>query len=305
MKKTIDFITAELFLLFTFYQVILMTQISANRFGRLLGIIAFAVITVAAFIPAVAGPALRTLHMGLLIAGLAANFFLKLFNAQVIFSSVRFDKIPTVLNCGIYVFSQIGIFLLILYYLIFRRRLLFARNMKAKTNWKISRVLLIIVILCYALCLGMECVMMFGYRLLIDLNLYCAVMIRIIYFLAFALMSVGFMISHPKTEMPGHAKPKKSGESVPMKVDNDFIIGSDGSEKTEPVEKQETTRAEFDNDFIIGSDGSKTDEPVEKQKTTREEFDNDFIIRSGVENPAETVKPAEKSRAEFDNDYIL
>lgn len=278
MKKKIDFITAELFLLFTFYQIILITQYSANRFGRFLGTAAFAVITVAAFIPALSDKMFKTLHMTLLIAGLTANFLMKLFNAQVIFGKLNFSYLPSVLNCGVFIFSELGIFLLLFYYLIFRRNLFFARKMKARTKWKISKVLLLIVIALYAASLAMECVLLIKLHKNIELNLYCTVMIRFIYFFAFAFMTAGFMITHPKTEIHSYTKPDKN---------------------------EKPSKAQIDKDYIIQSGVKNPGETVEKQKTTRAEFDSDFIIKSGVEDPASTVEPAKTSRKDFDNDYIL
>ena len=117
--------TALLFTLFTAYQVYLLVVLKTNwenRVGRLSGIILFIFISVSTVFAIIPRPVFRVLSSVLLIVGLSLNIIFKLTNAVAVFERLNFAVIPSVLNCAVYVGSQVAAFVLLLYFVVFRRR---------------------------------------------------------------------------------------------------------------------------------------------------------------------------------------
>lgn len=184
----INIITAVMFTLFTAYQIYLAVQIDAQRAGRLMGIILYLFITAASFFAIVQKPGLRIVRSVLLIAGLLLLFAARLFNVPAIFGRLDFADTPSVLNCAVYVFSQLGTIIFAVYYLFFRH------NKRINSKRKLVVLLMTFVIILYVAVLIMECVLILKYRVNIDLSGKYTVLGRLLYCAGFVGMAVSFML---------------------------------------------------------------------------------------------------------------
>ena len=179
VKTTVRILTGLSFLLFIAYQLFLMMQLPEQRFGRLIGIILYLFITVASFFALSHNRVIRVLRSVFFLSGFIALFLIKLLNLFPLFGSLDFSNTPSVLNCAVYVATQIGTLIFVLYYLIIRT------NKKIKNKKKITAVLMFFVIALYVSTLLMECVMIIKYRVNIDLSGLSTVITRFIYFFGF------------------------------------------------------------------------------------------------------------------------
>ena len=132
VKTTVRILTGLSFLLFIAYQLFLMMQLPEQRFGRLIGIILYLFITVASFFALSHNRVIRVLRSVFFLSGFIALFLIKLLNLFPLFGSLDFSNTPSVLNCAVYVATQIGTLIFVLYYLIIRT------NKKIKKKKKIT-----------------------------------------------------------------------------------------------------------------------------------------------------------------------
>lgn len=244
IRTFINIVTATAFLLFSAYHIYLFTQITASRPGRLLGIISFLCLAFAAVSTMIPKPAFRILRTVLMIGGLALNFIIRLFNAGVIFGRLDFANIPSVLNCAIYVFSQLAELLLLVYYVFFRH------NPKLNSKRGLVIFLMTFVILLYAACLVMECVLLMKYRMNIDLSRKFTVISRFLYFIGFAGIAVNFML-------PVH-KVSKSNDFMNQPPEDDDLLFSTSESSAKKQNKKKTNKnkqkrlpSDYDNDFVL------------------------------------------------------
>lgn len=244
IRTFINIVTATAFLLFSAYHIYLFTQITASRPGRLLGIISFLCLAFAAVSTMIPKPAFRLLRTVLMIGGLALNFIIRLFNAGVIFGRLDFANIPSVLNCAIYVFSQLAELLLLVYYVFFRH------NPKLNSKRGLVIFLMTFVILLYAACLVMECVLLMKYRMNIDLSRKFTVISRFLYFIGFAGIAVNFML-------PVH-KVSKSNDFMNQPPEDDDLLFSTSESSAKKQNKKKANKnkkkrlpSDYDNDFVL------------------------------------------------------
>ena len=185
-------ITALSFTLFTAYQIYLAVNMDASRIGRLIGIVFYLLLTVAAYLSFSEKDSVWTAHSVLMVAGLVLLFAMRLINIGTVFGNLSFSKPATVLNAAIYILSQLGTLVLVAGY-IMQRADLTRRQMKILIN-----TLMTIAIVLFTLHFILECVLMIKYRMNIEQSLKLTLISRVLYFVGFAGTAFCFMLPAPK-----------------------------------------------------------------------------------------------------------
>lgn len=191
-QTIIKLITALSFTLFTAYQIYLAVNIETNRVGRLIGIVFYLLLTVAACLSFSEKDSAWTAHSVLTVAGLVLLFAMRLMNIGTVFGNLSFSKPATVLNAAIYILSQLGTLVLVAGY-IMQRADLTRRQMKILIN-----TLMTIAIVLFTLHFILECVLMIRYRMNIEQSLKLTLISRVLYFVGFAGTAFCFMLPAPK-----------------------------------------------------------------------------------------------------------
>ena len=200
------FLTALAFALFTFYQFILLFALDVSKFGRLLGIICFLMITVSSFLTfsqKKKNKKVLTFSSVLFVAGLFLFFFIKLINVPALFGMLDFAYPYTVLNCLAFIFAEAGIVTLAVFYLTTRK------DRDTAEKRKSTKIMMSIVIALYVACLITECVMLIVYRVNNELSLKVTLISKLVYCFGFVGTAIGFMLPAPTVE-----EEVKSGEFV-------------------------------------------------------------------------------------------
>lgn len=190
----IRLITALSFTLFTAYQVYLAVQAESSRVGRLIGIVFYMMIVGASFLGFSDRYGLWIAHSVLLVTGLILLFSMRLFNASAVFEYLDFSKIPSVLNCAVYILSQLGTLVIVAGYLMLRV------DLTQSKMQKLAVILMSVAIALYALCFMIECVMIIKYRMNVELSVKLTLLGRLLYFIGFAGTAFCFMLPAPKRE---------------------------------------------------------------------------------------------------------
>ena len=186
-------ITALSFALFTLYQIVLAVAIENNRIGRLIGIAFYLMLTVASFLDLSEKDSVWIAHSVLLVAGLVLLVAMRLLSVVTVFGNLNFANTASVLNCAIYILSQLGALVLIAGYIMLRTDL---------TERKMQRVIIILMIIAVALFtlhFALECVLMIKYRVNVELSLKFTLISRALYFLGFAGTALCFSLPAPKS----------------------------------------------------------------------------------------------------------
>ena len=203
VQNIIKFSTALAFALFTLYQLFLTLLIETSRAGRIIGIVVYLLITLASFFGIVDNVPVRITRLILLMTGLTLLFAVRLLNAPVIFSSLDFNNVPSVLSFSVYILMQFGTLLLIAGYLILRSKI------KKETKRKILVIMVSVAVAVYFLILIMESIELVVYHLNIELRLRYTLISRFVYFFAFSSMALSYLLPVPDLE-----KEDKSGQFV-------------------------------------------------------------------------------------------
>ncbi|MBQ6413201.1 MAG: hypothetical protein IJI19_06975 [Ruminococcus sp.] len=258
-------LTAAGFLLLAAYHSYLLVQVTEQRPGRSIGILTFLCLALSAVFSLIRSPICGFLRSVLMIAGLGLNFGVKLLNIGAIFNLLDFTKIPTVLNSGIYVFSQIGELFLLSYYLVF----LYNQRLNAKRKKVIA--LMTVVIALYAACFVMECVMILRYRLNIDFSTKATLLSRVCYLVGYVGTAVGLMLPSPviadpndpmtRTDDEGFVFPDQTPAPAapavgrPLQDSEDFVfpVSAPGKKKSGRRDKKSRPLPKNydDDDFVI------------------------------------------------------
>ena len=176
-----------------------------------------------------------------MIGGLSLNFIIRLLNAGAMFGMLNFAYVPSVLNCAIYVFSQLAELLLLVYYVFFRH------NPKLNSKRKLVIFLMSFVIVLYVACLIMECVLLMKYRMNIDLSRKFTVISRFLYCIGFVSMAVNFMLPVQELEDPN--------DLMNQPPDDDLLFptseSSANKQKKTNKNKQKRLPSDYDNDFVL------------------------------------------------------
>ena len=242
IRTFINIVTAAAFLLFSAYHIYLFVQITASRPGRMFGIISFLCLAFAAISAMIRKPAFRVLRTVLLIGGLALNFIIRLFNAGAMFGMLNFAYVPSVLNCAVYVFSQLAELILLVYYVFFRH------NPKLNSKRGLVIFLMSFVIVLYAACFIMECVLLMKYRMNIDLSRKFTGISRFLYCIGFVSIAVNFMLPLQKLE--------DTDDLMNQPPEDDYLLFSTSeSNKKNQIKtnknKQKRLPSDYDNDFVL------------------------------------------------------
>lgn len=266
-KKIIRALTAVSFLLFTAYQLFLVTRIEEGRASRIIGITLFALITLSSFLSLTSNSAVRITRIVLLTAGLAGNMMMKLLNIPTIFGALNFSYIPSVLRCGIYILSQLGTLIILIYYLAIRRN----KNIQPPTKRKLSFALMSIVIVFFVACLIMELVMMLKYRLSITVSLSSTVISRFFYCFGFVGIAVGFMLPPSQIEDENEEYINKE------QADADVMVISPENKKPREEEERRRNLVIDDADIVMSPQSNKSHSKKNKPKTPVRD-DDDFVF---------------------------
>ena len=240
---TVHVVTALLFLFFTAYQLFLLSEIFSNTVGRLIGIIIFLLITISSFMALSTVPVIRLIRSVLLTIGLLANFGLKLLNARMFFRSLDFSVPPTVLNCLVFVLSELAILILIVYYAVLRR--IPAVNEKRR----VVTALMAVVILLYLACLVMESILLIKYRVNIELTRKFTLLSRFLYCFGFVGMALSFTMPIPVNTQPATDEDEDEEEDENEDEDEDENEGE--SEDESEKKKRRPPVGKLGEDFVL------------------------------------------------------
>lgn len=212
LQFIVRLLTALAFLTLTAYQTVLLFTTDAAKFGRMLGIISFLLITIASFLTLANNEKALKLCSVMLVVGLFMLFAIKLLNVPGLFSYLSLSNPSSVLNCVVFVLAEVGTVLLAIYYLTLRND----RDTFAKRKAVI--VLLSIVIAIYIACLVMECIMLIKYRINIDVSLKVTLATRFVYCFGFVGTAVGLML--PALD-PDEEYKRKEGDFIYSEEEDD------------------------------------------------------------------------------------
>ena len=184
--------TALSFALFTAYQIYLAVQMASNKTGRRAVIVLYLTITAASFLAFSYSRRLQRFRSGLMLVCLALLFFVRLINVPYLLHNLQSSDIPSALNCIVYVLTQLGTILLTIMWL--KRRRPFV-------TYKAIAPLIPVVIVIYAGCFAVECVLMLHYRINAESSLTLALLGRLVYFIGFSGTAFTFFFSNPRRQM--------------------------------------------------------------------------------------------------------
>ena len=208
LHRALKILTGLSFLLFIAYQILMTFLIEETRTGRIIGISCYVLITVSSFLAIGHKFWVSVMRNVLMVAGLSLLFFVKLLNIQPLFEVLDFAYTVTVLNCAVLVLSELGTALLVIFYLAIR-----GRAKKRRT----SVIMMSVIILIFAACLVMECILLIKYRVNIDTSLKLTFISRFFYFFGFTGTAIVFCLPHkrPKRRHRKHAtKMRKPDEEI-------------------------------------------------------------------------------------------
>lgn len=208
----IRLLTALSFGLFAAYQIYLTFQIQENRIGRLIGIPFYLVLTIASFLMFADNRKAGIARTILFVGGMTLLVFVKLINIPALFGKANPSDPPSVMNCVVYVLSQLGAICLVVYYITLRS----SDEFRKKQTLRV--VLSLIISALYLACLVMELIMLLKYRANIDLGLKLTALSRFFYFFGFAGTAVCLMLPALLVEVE-----HKTGEFVFSEEDDDDI----------------------------------------------------------------------------------
>ncbi|MBQ9680265.1 MAG: hypothetical protein IJV48_06245 [Ruminococcus sp.] len=159
-----------------------------NRLGRLIGLPFYLVLTVASFLMFADNRKAAAARTILFLGGMILLFFVKLINIPFLFGNLKASDTASVLNCVVYVLSQLGAIALVFYFITLRS----SEEFRKKQTLKV--VLSSIIVVFYLACLIMECIMLIKYRANIEMSLKLTFLSRFLYFFGFAGTAVCLML---------------------------------------------------------------------------------------------------------------
>lgn len=187
-------IVALSFALFVAYQVYLAINMEENRIGRLIGIGLYTIIAVALILAIFDNSKCRKAHSIVLVIGLVLLLGTKFINLPVLFGNLDFADIPSVLNCVVFILSELGFLILAIGYL------MLLTDLTEKELHKCETVLMTIVIVLFVACFVMECVLLLKYHVNIDQKLSLTLGSRVLFFIGFAGTAFSFLLPEPHRE---------------------------------------------------------------------------------------------------------
>jgi hypothetical protein len=183
-----------------------------NRFGRLIGIALYFLIIIGSFLDFSEKYGFWIAHSIMTVAGLILLFVFRLLNLSAFIESLSTPSFPVILNFAVYVLTQLGSLILIVGYVMFNA------NLTKKQIRKVIVGMMIVAIVFYVLIFIMECVLMIGYRMNIDLNLKLSLLSRVLFLTGFVGTAVCLMLPDPK-----RVREEKTGQFLYSEDDEDEI----------------------------------------------------------------------------------
>lgn len=208
----IRLLTALSFGLYTVYQIYLSVMIEESRFGRLTIVFILLLITISSVLMFFDNHKAAKARTILFVLGMLLLVFVKMINIPVLFGNLDSSDPVSVMNCVIFVLTQLGAIGLIVYFITLRS----SEEFRKKQTLRV--VLSLIVAALYLACLVMELIMLIKYRANIDLGLKLTALSRFLYFFGFAGTAVCLMLPALLVEVE-----HKTGEFVFSEEDDDDI----------------------------------------------------------------------------------
>ena len=208
----IRLLTAISFGLFTAYQVYLAVQLEASRIGRLIGAGCYLLITIASFLMFADNRKAATARTILFVGAMLFLIFYRLLNIPILFGSLNMSDPVSVLNCAVYILTQLGSIGLIVYYITLRSSEEFGKKQTLRM------VLSLILAVFYLACLIMELILIVKYHENIELKAKLTFLSRFLYFFGFAGTAICLMLPALLVEVD-----HKTGEFVFSEEDDDDI----------------------------------------------------------------------------------
>lgn len=204
--------TAISFALFTAYQIYMTVQSEAARYGRLIAVICYLVITIASFLMFSDNRKAAKARTILFVAGMLVLIFYKLMNIPGLFGKLSMSDPVSVMNCAVYVLAQLGSIGLVVYYVTLRTSEDFGKMQTLR------KVLSFIIAAIFLICLIMELIMIIQYRANIDTSVKLTILSRFLYFFGYAGTAICLMLPALLIEVQ-----HKTGEFVYSEDDEDEI----------------------------------------------------------------------------------
>ena len=208
----IRLLTAISFALFTAHQTYLTIQIETARYGRLVAVICYLLITIASFLMFADNRKAANARTILFVVSMLFLVFYRLLSIPGLFGRLSTPDPVSVLSCVVYVLSQLGSIGLVVYYI----TLMSSREFRKKQTLRV--VLSIILALFYFSCLVMELIMISKYHANIDTSAKLTVISRFLYFFGFGGTAICLMLPALMVEVE-----HKPGEFVYSEEDDDEI----------------------------------------------------------------------------------
>ena len=208
----IRLLTAISFALFTAYRIYLTFQIDTARVNRLIAIACYLLITIASFLMFANNRKAATARTILFVVGLLFLVFYRLLNIPVLFGKLSLSDPVSVLNCAVYVLSQLGSIGLVVYYVTLRTNEDFGKM------HTLRKVLSFIIVALFLACLIMELVLITKYQVNIDTSRKLTILSRFLYFFGYAGTAICLMLPALLVEVQ-----HKPGEFVYSEEDDDEI----------------------------------------------------------------------------------
>lgn len=205
-------LTAISFGLFTAYQIYLTIQIETARFGRLIGVFCYLLITIASFLMFADNRKAATARTILFVGAMLFLVFYRLLSIPGLFGRLSMSDPVSVMSCAVYVLSQLGSIGLVVYYVTLRTNEDFGKMQTLR------KVLSFIIAAFYLACLIMELVLITKYHENIELSMKLTLLSRFLYFFGFGGTAICLMLPALLVEVQ-----HKIGEFVYSEEDDDEI----------------------------------------------------------------------------------
>ena len=208
----IRLLTALSFGIYTVYQIYLSVMIEESRFGRLIIAFILLLITISSVLMFFDNHKAAKARTILFVVGMLLLVFVKMLNIPVLFGNLDSSNPVSVMNCVIFVLTQLGAIGLLVYFITLRS----SEEFRKKQTLRV--VLSLIIAALYLACLVMELIMLLKYRANIDLGLKLTALSRFLYFFGFAGTAICLMLPALLVEVE-----HKTGEFVFSEEDDDDI----------------------------------------------------------------------------------
>ena len=180
VQKIIRLIPALAFTFFTAYQIILAIFYDVSRFGRVIGIVFYLLLTVAAYLDFSEKNTVWVAHSILLITGLILLFAMRLLNISAILESLSSGHPAIVMYFVVYILTQLGTLVLIAGYLTL------SADITERIKQRALIILMTVAIVMFAAVLVLECILMLKYGMNIEISLKVTLVSRVMFFLGIA-----------------------------------------------------------------------------------------------------------------------